>query len=408
MWHGEVVIMDRQVLALLNPVVESARAELADIEPDDVPARLRRVSRSSARTLPPPLARSVINELTRSESFRSAVAERYQRSDNRDEDLVAFLDDPDKGIAPINDRGRDLADLNEQSGLREVSRKNEILSEQLAESHRRMDALRSEHADEIEAVQASVMDRRTRLEARIETLAADVAERDEKISDLATEVSSLGSELSSVNDKLRWAVERNRRRGNDAVPAVRGARLGAPSDPVEFARWLDAVERNARPFRASVFDVHDASDPEPLEIKPGISPDSGLALSTLLAQTPERFILDGYNVAGELYDEAFSTRPARDGVVERAGRLARASGAEVLVIFDGPPDKATLGFRSADGVVVRFSSGEKADDAIVALVVSDTMRTVVITNDRELRDRCSVAACVPIWSTAFLEWLRSN
>jgi len=43
MWHGEVVIMDRQVLALLNPVVESARAELADIEPDDVPARLRRV-----------------------------------------------------------------------------------------------------------------------------------------------------------------------------------------------------------------------------------------------------------------------------------------------------------------------------------------------------------------------------
>ena len=62
--------MDKRSLAMLNPVVESAREELADIEQDDVPASLRKAARSSARRLPPPLARSIVQELTRSESFR--------------------------------------------------------------------------------------------------------------------------------------------------------------------------------------------------------------------------------------------------------------------------------------------------------------------------------------------------
>jgi predicted RNA-binding protein with PIN domain len=124
-----------------------------------------------------------------------------------------------------------------------------------------------------------------------------------------------------------------------------------------------------------------------------------------LEQRPDRFILDGYNIAGEIHNAEFSTRSARDDVVHRAGRLARCTEAEVLVVFDGQDDQASSGFRTSEGVIVRFSRGEKADDVIVALVAGDAMRTVVVTNDRELRDRCTATDCVPIWSTAFVEWL---
>ncbi len=59
--------LDKDTIAMLRPVVECARIELSDMEPDDVPTGLRKVAKSSARTLPPPFARSVLQELISSE-----------------------------------------------------------------------------------------------------------------------------------------------------------------------------------------------------------------------------------------------------------------------------------------------------------------------------------------------------
>jgi len=76
----------------------------------------------------------------------------------------------------------------------------------------------------------------------------------------------------------------------------------------------------------------------------------------------------------------------------------------VIVVFDGPDEDGRDGFRSSEGVSVRFSRGEEADDTIVDLVHTDPYRTVVVTNDRELRDRCSIDGCVPVWASAFVAW----
>ena len=59
--------VNKHTLAVLDPIVEAAREVLADMERDDIPAGLRKVARSSARTLPPPFARSVVRELARSD-----------------------------------------------------------------------------------------------------------------------------------------------------------------------------------------------------------------------------------------------------------------------------------------------------------------------------------------------------
>jgi len=56
--------MDRHAIAVLQPVIICARSVLADMEFDDVPVALRKIATSSARTLPPPFAKSVIRELT--------------------------------------------------------------------------------------------------------------------------------------------------------------------------------------------------------------------------------------------------------------------------------------------------------------------------------------------------------
>jgi len=401
--------IDKHSLTLLDPVVESAREELADMEEDDVPASLRKVARSSARRLPPPLARSVIQELTRSESFRSAVATRYQQRPETDRDLVTFLVDPAKGVASIDERAVEMANLEEQSDLSEKSREIERLTGQLEEAHRRVVAARAVHVRELEASRASVSERQARLEARVEMLGAEVSAKQEEVLILAAEVSGLTAELVSAEERVRWAVERSRKRGSVVANPPRDVRPdSAPSDPVELARWLDSVERNIRPFRASGLGRHGVEDLQPFRMEQGIAPDSGMAVASLLEQHPDRFILDGYNIAGEIHNAEFSTRSARDDVVRRAGTLARCSDAEVLVVFDGQDDQARSGFRTSEGVAVRFSRGEKADDVIAALVARDSMRTVVITSDRELRDRCTVTDCVPIWSTAFVEWLAGN
>jgi hypothetical protein len=401
------VTVDKHSLEILQPVVESAREELDDMEQDDIPAGLRKAARSSARKLPPPLARSVVKELVRNDSFRSAVAERYGARDEVDELLVAFLDEPDSAIAAVAERGTQITDGRTRSEIDDAHQRIGVLEGQLAEAKRRTAALRTQHIHELEAARSEVSLAQTRAEARMEKMAITLSESRDEVVALIQEIHHLSTDLASAEDKVVSAVEKSRRRGATVGQQGQVQRTDpAPSDPLELARWLDGVERNVRPFRAKGVVAHRRSAVVPLQIQPGLAPDSPSSLVSLIEQQPRRFLLDGYNIGGEIHADGFSTRSARDDVIRHAGKLARSTEAEVRVVFDGPDDEERPGFRSAAGVVVSFSRGDKADDVIAALVASEPDRTVVITNDRELRDRCTVEGCIPIWSSAFLEWLR--
>jgi hypothetical protein len=399
--------VDKYSLSVLAPVVESARKVLADMDDDDVPSSLRVVARSSARQLPPPFARSVVQELFSSESFRTEVANKYDERETTDDDLVRFLEDPEAGIGRIVERSISSQELDVQAEVTEANRKVAELSGQLIEAKRRVAVLRSTHVRELEAARQSASQGQVRAEGRIRKLSAALSEAQDEAAELVDDVGRLSEELSSTESKLDAATAKGRRRDAAGVPSPHESRVDAtPSDPLELARWLDTVERNIRPFRVSGHSVASFRSLDPLEIDAGVAPDSAAAVVSLIEQGPDRFILDGYNIAGEIYAENFSTRLARDDVIGRAGLLARNSAAEVIVVFDGPQDEGRSGFRSSSGVVVTFSRGDTADDVIASLVASRPERTVVVTNDRDLRDRCTVPGCVPIWSTAFLEWNR--
>ena len=397
--------VDRQAIEVLQPVITCARGVLADMESDDVPLALRKVARSSARKLPPPFAKSLLKEMTSNESFRSDVLKRYEGGDRVDDDLLAYLTDPAVGIGAIEVRANASRDAGQDAALESARERMADLDDQLAESKRRFSELRAQHDSEIAKARSSVSEGQRRAEARIQSLNRTVAEARAEEQDLTEQIRVLMEELDAVKSRLAGATDRLRRREATALPASRSRIDETTSDPLELARWLDDVEHRIRPFREANPVGHESRVPGLLTIGPGISPDSAGALQTLIAQNPRRFLLDGYNIGGEIDAANFSTRPGRDDVVLKVGVLARATDAEVVVVFDGPDDEGRSGFRSPDGVTVRFSKGRKADDVIADLVAANPDRVVVVTNDRDLRRRCAVDGCVQIWSTAFLGWL---
>lgn len=396
----------RSELEVLLPVIEMAREELADMETDDIPAGVRKASRSSARRLPPPLARSVFDELVGNDTFRAAVFERYAASGDTDDDLVEFLDRPVEAMEPITNRASVVEDVDVRTDLDAAKQRIEELASQLVEAKRRNSALVARNTRDLGLARSSVSEGQVRAEARMKRMAAAISEKEDEVSALELELAALSNELTSTEERLASAIHKSRRRSEGGgQPGQRYRIDSTSSDPLELACWLDSVERNVRPFRATGELSRPNETDEPLRIDPGIAPDSPLALASLIAQKPRRFLLDGYNIGGEIHADGFASRSARDDVIHRAGTLARSTTADVLVIFDGPEDEGRSGFRSPGGVIVRFSHGNTADDMIAALVASDPTGTVVVTNDRDLRSRCTVDGCVPIWSTAFLEWL---
>jgi len=394
-------------VGILSNVLDVARVELRDMDEDDLPSRLRKVSKSSARALPAPFARSILKEILSNDGFREAVLDRW-----RDEGI----DDP-VGLAYLKDPvgSRDLVarmDLESEVARRESEAKSQALriaslEEQLREAKRRLKTDRDRHLEIIGGLGARDEEKRKPL---LRSRESAETERDEaqKALEMSKQTNrSLRAELADSAERLRRGIEREKRKEPSSVEPRADKRPHPPSDPLAFAVWLDAVERIQRPHRDA--ERAEALSPnfEAFEIPDGISPDDRQAVASLIAQRPRMIVIDGYNVAGLLSNETLASASSRASVISKAERLSFVSTARVIVVFDAEgsgSDDARAQFRSPGGVEVRFSMTESADDYIVDLILSDSERSVLVTNDRELRERCVVDGCVPVWSSAFVDW----
>jgi hypothetical protein len=109
-----------------------------------------------------------------------------------------------------------------------------------------------------------------------------------------------------------------------------------------------------------------------------------------------RYIVDGYNVT--MADDA-TRRLSRDDQRDALVRRLSVRGEDLLgpgpitVVFDGQHGSAALG---SAHVTVRHSSGESADDVIVRMAANAEDALVVVTSDRELRDRVREVASGPV------------
>lgn len=403
--------LGKETLTVLDPIIEATRSELRDRDIDDIPSALRKVARSSAKRLPPPIANSVVTYLVRDGDLRVSVKQRMMEEGSINETLLRFLENPDDGLALIT---HDVASTSAEQVREELERSTRRvanLERQLKKAKSRMVDERGAHVEELDRFRQSEAGKHRRTVDRNSQLRSQIQNLESSIADFEARVSNLEEAVAAGEEQLRTSAAKLARK--KLMPSTSTRRAAAesglsPSDPLELARLLDRIDRTNRPYRSASGGFVLVSQVAALSIPLGISPDSPAALGALIEQVPARIIIDGYNVSGEMHGREFSTRESRDVVVHQAERLRRRTSAEVILVFDGPDTSELSGFRSGGGVSVLFSTGEEADDVIEALVLEEPERTVVVTNDALLRQRCSVEGCVPIWSTALISYLNSS
>jgi rRNA-processing protein FCF1 len=202
--------------------------------------------------------------------------------------------------------------------------------------------------------------------------------------------------------------------GDDGENDGRGAGL---DDPVSAARRLDLqLASLAAGVRGDeIQPPGPGGDPEEvfdaLVLPTGIAPDTREAIEWLLmAAPPVPVVVDGYNVTFLLDREAFTAAAARSrliGELERLLRRARVAH-RIVLVFDSSAEGEPQPMVTEGGVEVVFAtSSDSADDDIVARVRSLDGRAVVITNDRELRERVGAVGALALWGQAFVDWAAS-
>ncbi|MCL1592799.1 MAG: NYN domain-containing protein [Actinomycetia bacterium] len=401
--------MSTQEVRVLSKVVEVSRRELSDRDNDDVPAKMRSIAKSTARVLPAPFARSVLSELRRNESFRASVLTRWTAEQLDDPVGLAFLTDPDSSVEAVAkaELVLDVAALEERAASL-VSTVAD-LDVQLAEAKKRLVVERESHATQTNEIASLESQKKRSATKSRNKLTAALRAAEDQIAARNREIGDLRRELVDSEARLRRRSERGRRKPTADPETRTDQRPVPPTDPVAFAAWLDSVERTQRPYRDAERAPASIDAREPLAIPDGVAPDERWALTALIDQNPRRIVIDGYNIAGLISNGPLASAANRSSVIAKAERLASLSGARVTVVFDAQGAETREGdvretYVSPGGAEIRFSLTASADDQIVDIIRGDAERSVVITNDRELRERCVIDGCVSVWSSAFVDW----
>lgn len=366
-----------------------------------------------APELPPPLRRF--------RGFRPRSLHQHERTilDAFEEDAfrAKVIDWLSTGTAPVDEETARLLDI--------ASRREDGWEEALAEAvpddeppapaapkeDRHTEALERERAktkkarDELRTERSAAAAQRKRLEARISELER-LLEEERAVSATATQRS-----LAKEKDAAALAAKAERELRRSAAETEQAAEVAdeAKKEAAEAKRTarraereLDALSAENAALRERVEQLESqAPSPQPEQRAPrrrtplgtprGRFEDDPLTLDHWLESPGARLIVDGYNVTmaeGAFGDLGLETQ--RDRLVADLARLAGRHGVQTVIVFDGRDFEGRIARRTDVGLVsVRYSRGEIADDAIVAMVgdLDPAVPVVVVTNDRELRER---------------------
>jgi len=395
---------------VLTEVVAVAREVLRDMDDDAVPPRLDAVRRRTGPRLPPPLTVSLLDEVERHEALREAVLERWEGSGHDEPVGTAFLRRPDGWWTVVADAMVERAVRREEQTLQEstaraeeLARRWEECKQRLQAERRRASELERDHRRRLDEATAGLRDaldahRRAARQAqdeaesiRAELQAAEsrVAESGARVAALTEEVRALRAERAELHRLL-----------------AEGERRSIPRDPLELARFLDRVAAATVPYRegAAAPAARPPHGDSTLALPPGVRPDTAAAIEALgRLQVPFRVLVDGHNVLGTRSAGLLGDPAARRRLVADLGRLAKRLGHPVEVIFDSSLGSGREGFVTA-GVTASFAPEDRtADDVIVERAGPDT---VVVSNDREVREAAEGRGALPVWADALIGWLR--
>lgn len=243
--------------------------------------------------------------------------------------------------------------------------------------------------------------------ARAQQLETALADAESTIVDLRDVIARHATDLEEARGAVRQAVERESRRWQAEI-----SRLEAELTTLrrrEHER-RETAERTAHRSTGDTQSAPAVAPPPPAQpraragrpsqLPPGVHPETAEAAGWLL-RAVRHLIVDGYNVTKAVYgDQPLTVQ--RDWLVNLLGPAAARYGIEVEVVFDGAATGPGSGVR---GLSVRFTPpGITADDEITFAVAAleENVPVLVVTDDRELRERVGAYAADVIGARPFV------
>ena len=392
---------------LLGPAIVAARKALRDLEEDQLPASLRPVAASAARSLPPPLANALIRDLDRYEWLRQKAVDQWPEiaeASEADAPSAAFLLRPDGWERTMDAASNSMSEQDMIDRIDQLTGQIRDLQYQLGVEKERVAKARAEKVDS---------ERRARRESSEIAARVQEATKAERVSRLAVEsrlkelqraLSAAQADLAEADGKVAFLKDEllRARRAAASPASTAPPDIWTSRNPAALASMLDQIAAAAAVQAVpDTLEVGDA--PSGLSLPSGVRPDDAAAVEWLLGQ-PEPFlmIVDGYNLAHE-----WTPRLARDDLNHRLARLRRLANAPVrlVVVYDSSLTGGGQSGPGPGGIDVRFTDeGTIADREIMERAASTEGNVVVVSSDREVREGSPDALC--LWSQAVREWLR--
>ncbi len=397
---------------LLEPAVEAARRALRDLEPEQVPAALRRVAASSARRLPPPQLRKLVAELDNGEWLRDKALEAWPEADPDDIDpgraaSALFLLRPEGWEVRAEALSEERRSEERGAVVEQLRRKiAQLEADARAARQKSKAAAAAAEAAKVEAARR-VEDARAGVEAARRDGGRGAIRLRRRVDELEAMTEELRHELQAADERLA-ALKEELLRARRAVstPPATGPVAWSARDPIEMARLLDEVARSVRPGAVAAA-AAPRGGPGPLVLPAGVRPDQAAAIDHLLGvEEPFTMVVDGYNVTFLVEATGFTEGPARERLNQALARVRRMARAplRMVVVYDSADADGAPGAPGPGGVEVRFAPD--ADEEVVALARSLPERLVVVSSDRSVRERAEEAGALGLWAQAVVAWLR--
>jgi predicted RNA-binding protein with PIN domain/regulator of replication initiation timing len=402
-------------------VVALAADALGAIEPERLPAALRKVA-SFAPARRARLAGSVIADvLARDDEFRERVAVHVRdampevaeavgrgRPDEHaasgaapvDVASLAYLLRPDGWTDLVARATERLAADRETAREREETGRAARLEHQLESLHARLKEVRAEHREQVARLKAENADLRLRLgDVRSRLRAAELSAEQTRAT-AGVEATAAAARQADAEAELRRVRSRLDQLERDLTAARRTERADRGTESLRTRLLVDTLLETAQGLRRelalpTVEGWSPADAVEALTAEHGsrtssghgsLAPDDPVLLDQILALPRVHLVVDGYNVTKTAWPD-LSLERQRDRLLAGLAPLAARSGAEVTVVFDAAGATERPLVTRPRGVRVLYSApGVIADDVIRDLVAAEPpgRPVVVVSSDRQV------------------------
>ncbi len=400
---------------LFRRALEAAARALRDLDADQVPADLRRVT-GRPPPLPPPLALSLLKGIDRYDWLREQALEAWPEADAKeagpDQASALLLQRPPGWVSRISALAVGAA-VEEARGAGDDLARRLAAAEAAAEEWKRR--ARAEKDSGVRArreAEGALAEERSAHKVRQATAARADAGLEAEVERLRAAREDARAERDAAREELRRVretlAEEKRKRGEaESARAEAAGTARWAGDPLSMALHLDWTARVAR-VGGSGGPGEEAGPGAVLRLSEGIRPDEKAAVDWLVQRAEATVVIvDGYNAAFKLTTSR-DPAAARRRLMLALGRLQQVARGPLRVVAVFDSRLGTAGEVPAPGPVeVRFTAEEGGADAEIAVLAASLGGArVVVSSDRAVREAVETAGALALWSEALRDWSR--